>query len=153
MAGFKAYQPPQEEPNNDWTDTLTTKVMPIAGAVIGGVYGGPAGATAGYGIGSAAGGLINPKKGSELQTAAGVKTGLQGWQNYNTEQMRKPQGEIQTGSGMPGTPSVLNQEGFAKAPDQIESFYAKRMQDPNDELDRQFGSNLSSKYNVGKPRF
>lgn len=151
---FKTYVPPQEDPNNDWTDTLTTKVMPIAGGAIGAYVSGgsPQGAIAGYGIGSALGGMFNPKKGSELQTAAGANTALQGWQGYNKEQERLPHGSPQTGSGQKPmlAPGSLNSDTPEGA--ELKSFWASKGYRPepqdDDVLTKEFGSGLSNKYNL-----
>jgi hypothetical protein len=81
---FQAYTPPDD--TNDWTDTLTQKVAPLAGAAIGGVAGGLAGGAAGvapgiqagFGLGESVGGLFNKKKGSEEQVRLGLATGAIG---------------------------------------------------------------------------
>lgn len=122
---FKAYQPPAEQ-GLDWTDNLTTKYLPAigtaAGGIIGGVYGGPGGAVAGAQLGNAAGtaigGLASNKKGSDIQTQAGLTSG------------------IKAGSQFPwrpdlGTPQVgaQPQQATAAMPDEkdkIQSYYAQR---------------------------
>ena len=86
---FSAYKPPDE--TNDWTDTLTQKIIPTGGAIAGGILAGiftggnpaaiSAGAQSGYGSGEAIGGLINKKKGSENQSRLGTAAAIMGLKN------------------------------------------------------------------------
>ena len=123
---FKAYQPPEEQ-GLDWTDNLTTKYLPVAGTVVGGVAGAlitktPQGAIAGAQMGNAAGtaigGAVSNKKGSDIQTQAGLTSGIKAGSNFP---WRPDLGTPQVGAQPQQSTAAMPDEK-----DKIQSYYAQR---------------------------
>lgn len=124
---FKAMRPPADA-EMDWTDSLSNKYLPAAGAVIGGIAGGyfsggnPAGVMAGSSIGAGAGqmvgGLISNKPESAQSMANGYNTAQHGAANYP---WAKDLGTPQVGAAQPPAAAAAKPDD-----EKIQSFYAKR---------------------------